>query len=558
MTTTYPDKWRPRSASTDTATATATGSDHEKQTGAGDRTNSTSPVVDDGLQKLADDRSSVTLGNPNGLTWIQTSALLGTEYISLAILSFPWSFSYLGIVGGILVTLVTQAIVVYTSMILWRFCMQNPGIKHICDIGQILFGGHRIFYELTMLGLVINNILIAALHCLTGSIMLNTVTDHGLCTVAFAGFVALVSAIFTLPRQFSQLSWLGWVSAICMFSSIVVAMVFSAVQNHPVGYDGTPVHFKAGATTSDFISVFSATENIIYTLVGTIVIPSFVADMKEPRDFPKALYIVSIVEVLLMVICGTLMYSYLGQYTVAPVFGSLQNAKIPYYLAIPAILMIGVLYASVLDQFLYMRITKGTRHAIDSVSRGNTAGGWAIWTGLVFATWALGFVVAQVIPFFSDLLSLMASLLDSAFGFYFWGVAYFHINPQARVWLARIPLLPISWRVKLARSAAAIEPIDVGARKELGQPLEHHSHDHHNHHESSSDSKQKLQALLANTPHQPTRWTTAECLLNIVIIAIGILILTVGSWVSVASIIRSYRAGTVGRPFSCANNGFVV
>lgn len=40
-------------------------------------------------QKLSDERGDV-LGNPNGLSWQQVSALLGAEYISLAILSFPW------------------------------------------------------------------------------------------------------------------------------------------------------------------------------------------------------------------------------------------------------------------------------------------------------------------------------------------------------------------------------------------------------------------------------------------------------------------------------------
>lgn len=40
-------------------------------------------------QKLSDERGEV-LGKSNGLSWMQVSALLGAEYISLAILSFPW------------------------------------------------------------------------------------------------------------------------------------------------------------------------------------------------------------------------------------------------------------------------------------------------------------------------------------------------------------------------------------------------------------------------------------------------------------------------------------
>lgn len=393
--------------------------------------------------------------------------------------------------GGILVTLAVQAIVTYTSIVLWKFCLLNPGVKHICDIGQLLFGGHQIFYELTMVGLLLNNLFIQALHCLTGSIMLNTLSEHSLCTVAFSGIIAIVCAIATLPRTFSQISWLGWASAISIVVSVIVSMVFSGIQGNPAGYsavDGA-VSFSATATTTDFISIFNAVLNITYTLVGQITIPSFIADMKNPQDFPKALYTIAVVEMILMVSAGVVMYIFFGQYTVAPAIGSLKGnySKIGYGLAFPAVIVIGVIYASVLCQFLYMRFTKGTKHALDAPAAGNTRKGWIIWTAIVCASWAIGFVIAECIPFFSDLLSVMSSLFDSFFGFIFWGVAYFHITPRKRWW--------------------------SGPRR------------------------------------------TAESLFNILIVALGVMVLCVGTWTSIASIIRSYAAGTVGSPFTCADNG---
>jgi hypothetical protein len=42
---------------------------------------------------------------------------------SLAIMSFPWSFSVLGYVGGVIITLGMALIVLYTSYICWQFCM---------------------------------------------------------------------------------------------------------------------------------------------------------------------------------------------------------------------------------------------------------------------------------------------------------------------------------------------------------------------------------------------------------------------------------------------------
>lgn len=214
-------------------------------------------------QKLSDERGDV-LGNPNGMSWQQVAALLGAEYISLAILSFPWSYSYLGLVGGVLVTIGVQAVVTYTSIILWKFCLLNPGVKHICDIGQILFGGHQVFYELTMVGLLLNNLFIQALHCLTGSIMLNTLSNSAICTVAFSGIIAIVCAVATLPRTFSQISWLGWASALSIIVSVIVSMVFAGIQGNPTGYESGPITYSATATTTDFISIFNAVLNITY------------------------------------------------------------------------------------------------------------------------------------------------------------------------------------------------------------------------------------------------------------------------------------------------------
>jgi hypothetical protein len=53
------------------------------------------------------------------LTCKQTAALLFSEYICLAIMSFPWSYSILGLVPGLILTVVIAALVLYTSLITW-------------------------------------------------------------------------------------------------------------------------------------------------------------------------------------------------------------------------------------------------------------------------------------------------------------------------------------------------------------------------------------------------------------------------------------------------------
>lgn len=63
----------------------------------------------------------------------------------------------LGLVPGVIVTLLVAASVQYTSLILWRFCMKHPEIRDVCDIGRALFGGSDFAYNATAVMFILNN-----------------------------------------------------------------------------------------------------------------------------------------------------------------------------------------------------------------------------------------------------------------------------------------------------------------------------------------------------------------------------------------------------------------
>ena len=99
---------------------------------------------------------------------------------------------------------------------------------------------------------------------------------------------------------------------------------------------------------------------------------------------------------------------------------------------------------------------------------------------------------AEVIPFFSDLLSLMSALFDSFFGFIFWGMAY----------------------IRMRRVDGGISWL-----------------------------------------HEQSLWGYMMLGLNVFIISIGAFFLSAGTYTSVQSIIDSYAAGAVSGVFTCASNG---
>jgi hypothetical protein len=223
-------------------------------------------------------------------SWQKTAALLFSEYICLAIMSFPWSYSYLGLVPGLILTVVVAAIVLYTSLVLWEFCLRHPEVRDVCDLGQTLFWGKKWAWWGTAVMFVLNNTFIQALHVLVGAEYLNTMTENtsigGCRTVEFSVVITIICWLASLPRTFSMMSKLGTASAFFTFVSVVLATAFAGVQGKPAGYSpekGEPLVTAFPVASTTFVQGMAAFLNISYTFIGQITLPSFIAEMRDPR-----------------------------------------------------------------------------------------------------------------------------------------------------------------------------------------------------------------------------------------------------------------------------------
>lgn len=159
------------------------------------------------------------------------------------------------------------------------------------------------------------------------------------------------------------------------------------------------------------------------------MIPSFIADMKHPEDFPKALYVSTALEIALFTLGGAIIYSQVGQeYITAPAYGSLlpHYAKTVAGFVLPTIIselpllfvctrniaythlftVIGCIYSLITARVIFFQIFPAK-----SIHRTqHTAKGWLTWVGITVALWVIAYVIGQAVPFFNDLLSLSESL----------------------------------------------------------------------------------------------------------------------------------------------------
>lgn len=445
--------------------------------------------------------SSPTIDYKN-CSWQKTAGLLFSEYICLAIMSFPWSYSVLGLVPGLIITVFVSLTVLYTGLIITDYCIAHPNITSVCDIGQKLFWNSKVVWYLTAICFLANNTLIQALHVLVGAKYFNTISDNydtsngqKLCSVVFSVVSTIICFLISLPRTFLHMSSVGIFSAATMFIAVVLAMAFAGVQEHPFGYTGAAVEYNLWpAEGTTYLQGMIALLNIVYTFVGQITYPSFISQMRRPQDFKKALYIVTLAELILFALAGSIIYVYVGNaYMTAPAFGSLTGnyKKVAFSFALPTIIFLGGLYSNVSSQFLF-------HHIFDEKSANrneHTVKGWATWIGLNLMLWVLAFVVAEVIPFFSDLLSLMSSLFDCWFGFVFWGTAYFKL------------------RLEKDPNYSAWHQLKTGSIREK-----------------------------------------SEIIINAGLILVGLYIFGPGTYSTVDSIILSYQSGDYGLPFTCTSN----
>lgn len=222
-------------------------------------------------------------------SWQKTAALLFSEYICLAIMSFPWSYSFLGLVPGLVLTVVIAGIVLYTSLVLWEFCLRHPEVRDVCDLGQMLFWGKTWAWWGTAVMFVLNNTFIQGLHVLVGAEYLNTMTENhaiaGCRTVEFSIVVTVVCWLASLPRTFNMMSQLGTASALFTFVSVTLATIFTGIQGRPAGYDalkGEPIVTALPVHNTTFVQAMAAFLSISYTFIGQITLPSFIAEMRDP------------------------------------------------------------------------------------------------------------------------------------------------------------------------------------------------------------------------------------------------------------------------------------
>lgn len=248
--------------------------------------------------------------------------------------------------------------------------------------------------------------------------MLNTVANHGTCTIVFgvAGFI--VSLICCLPRTLLNVSYLSIASFISIIAAVLITMI-------GVGVEKPGDQTVAVAISSDLATGFLAATNIVFAYAGHVAFFSFISEMKKPETYPKALFLLQGVDTSMYLIVAIVTYRYAGKDVASPALGSTSPLlqKIAYGIAIPTIVVAGVINGHVAAKYVYVRLFRGT----DRMSK-RTWGSFGLWVIIVFILWTIAWIIAEAIPVFNDLLGLISALFASWFTYGLSGVFWLFMN----------------------------------------------------------------------------------------------------------------------------------
>ena len=158
---------------------------------------------------------------------------------------------------------------------------------------------------------------------------------------------------------------------------------------------------------------------------GHVAFFSFISELKSPETYPKALFLLQGADISMYLIVAIVTYRYAGTEVASPALGSTSPLlrKIAYGVAIPTIIVAGVINGHVAAKYIYVRMFRGT----DRMSKRSWSS-FGLWAAIVLVLWIVAWIIAEAIPVFNDLLSLISSLFASWFTYGLSGVFWLFIN----------------------------------------------------------------------------------------------------------------------------------
>jgi len=368
------------------------------------------------------------------LSWQKLTVCLIVEAIALGSLSIPGAFATLGMVPGVLLSVGLGLVAIYTSYVVGQVKLRHPQLEHYADAVGLMWG--RFGYELTSFMFILSLVVLVGSHTLTGAIAwIKIVSDPTVCALVWSIISAVLLFALALPPTFSEFAILGYIDFISIIVAIIITIIATGVEaSQQVGGLTAVTWSLWPSPDATFATAFLAVTNIMFAYSFAICQFSFMCEMHTPRDYVKSIWALGLIEIFIYTVTGALIYRFVGIDVKSPALLSAGGviSRVAFGVALPVIFISGSINATVVARYI---INRAFPHS--TIKYINTPRAWVIWIALIAGITVIAWVIAEAIPFFSDLIGILSSLFMSGFSFYFPALFWFTLikeGPWYRGW----------------------------------------------------------------------------------------------------------------------------
>ncbi|EMR84746.1 putative amino acid protein [Botrytis cinerea BcDW1] len=231
----------------------------------------------------------------------------------------------------------------------------------------------------------------------------------GLILILGMGALAWYSGLLIHRFRTAYPAIISWADA--SFASIATAVIITMIS---VGVRAPAEKTYSLWPQKDLTlrEAFLSTTNVVFAYAGHIAFFTFISELRAPADFPKSLATLQIIEIFLYLLSSILIYIYTGSSISSPALLSAGPlvSRIAFGIAIPTIVIAGVIFGHVCAKYIFLRLFAGTTHAATRTKRGLAA-----WLAITAGVWVVAWIVGESVPGFNELLGLVSSLFASWF-----------------------------------------------------------------------------------------------------------------------------------------------
>jgi len=336
----------------------------------------------------------------DGTTWLSSMLIIVANVMGIGALGLAHAFSKVGWILGFFCLFIAFALSVQSGLLLSRMKQKIPSAMIYADLGQAAYGNlgaafSTVFSYSYLVGLAFS------FH-LSASLALKEMTD-GLCFVYCAAIVSAIVLPIAQYRSFEELKSMVYIGAVAIVLPVLIIIFEIAIRGR-YGQVSTTMFDDAS-----FESSTVACMDVLFAITGQVIFVEIMAEMKDPSEFPKAVYGSSSVFVVFYTLMASVGYYFIGQGVMNPITYNLTNdfsrrlcsAFVLVHIIVAYVMQIVVL-ARAFERLVLRQEHEDSKHASyrDRVV-------WCLITSMFIL---MSFLVSNITPFINSLMGFVGAM----------------------------------------------------------------------------------------------------------------------------------------------------